>query len=265
MFDKIIQSSKLQPTTWVLQQVWQNHPLSTAVHLSSKYHSLPVGHSYIPSPASIPGVVRHFMRPQILAYLFFSLTACGQTKDNSQKGSGIPKIDTTQKQSKNMSDYSPTFEKAHPIAKALLKEDFYFSPIDEAGPFGNDDGADTYAGFKDWRQTHTNENPKVFLLEQIDYWGYPMFDIYEIDIKKLIPYLKQSDLGSRYMSGIDAAIIAIAFGQLYLEGRVDKDFNELAKTAIKRQLLPELLALWGDIYKIEREIKLKKILAVLAS
>ena len=67
------------------------------------------------------------------------------------------------------------------------------------------------------------------------------------------------------MSGIDAAIIAIAFGQLYLEGRVDKDFNELAKTAIKRQLLPELLALWGDIYKIEREIKLKKILAVLAS
>lgn len=164
-----------------------------------------------------------------------------------------------------MSDYSPTFDKANPKAKELLKEDFYFSPIDETGPFGNDDGADTYAGFKDWRQTHTNENPKVFLLEQIDYWGYPKFDIYETDIKKLTPYLKQFDLGSRYMSGIDAAIIAIAFGQLYLEGTVDKDFNELAKTAIKRQLLPELLALWGDTYKIERETKLKKMLAVLAS
>jgi uncharacterized protein YfeS len=99
----------------------------------------------------------------------------------------------------------------------------------------------------------------------VDYWGYPKFDIYETDIKKLTTYLKQSDLGSRYLSGIDAAIISIAFGQLYLEGTVDKNFNELAKTAIRRQLLPELLALWGDIYKIERETKLKKMLAVLAS
>ena len=143
--------------------------------------------------------------------------------------------------------------------------EFYFNSIDETSPFGNDDGADTYAGFKDWRQSHKNDNPKKFLLEQIDYWGYPKFDIYETDIEKLTPYLKQSDLGSRYMSGIDAAIIAIAFGQLYLEGTIDKEFNELAKTAIKRQLLPKLLALWGDTYKLERETKLKKMLAVLAS
>lgn len=164
-----------------------------------------------------------------------------------------------------MSDYSPTFDKAHPNAKRLMNEDFYFSPIDETAPFGNDDGADTYAGFKDWRQSHKNDNPKIFLNEQIDRWGYPKFDIYETDFQKLKPYLKQSDLGSRYMSGIDASIIAIAFGQLYLEGKVDKDFNELAKTAIKRQLLPELLSLWGDTYKIERETKLKKMLAVLSS
>jgi uncharacterized protein YfeS len=164
-----------------------------------------------------------------------------------------------------MSDYSPTFDKAHPKAKELMKEDFYFSPNDETGPFGNDDGADTYAGFKDWRQSHTTDNPKIFLLEQIEYWGYPKFDIYETDIKKLSPYLKQNDLGNRYMSGIDAAITAIAFGQLYLEGTVDKDFNELAKTATRRQLLPELLALWGDTYKKERETKLKKMLAVLTS
>ena len=85
------------------------------------------------------------------------------------------------------------------------------------------------------------------------------------DIKKLTPYLKQNSLGSRYMSGVDAAIIAIAFGQLCLEGTVDKDFNELAKIAIKRQLNPELLVLWGDLYKVEREIKLQKMLAILNS
>ncbi|ULQ55972.1 hypothetical protein KJS94_15085 [Flavihumibacter rivuli] len=208
-------------------------------------------------------VVRHFMRPQILAYLLFTLTACGQTKDKSQKGTGIPKITTTQKQTKNMSDYSPTFDKAHPKAKVLLKEDFYFSPIDETGPFGNDDGADTYAGFKDWRTNHINDDPADFLFDQINKWGYPKFDIYETDINKLTPYLKESELSSRYMSGIDAAIISIAFGQFYLEGTIYSSFKETAIIAIKRQLMPEILSLWGDTYKIERELKLNKMLAVL--
>jgi uncharacterized protein YfeS len=208
-------------------------------------------------------VVRHFMRPQILPYLLFTLTACGQTKDNSQNGTSISKFDTMQKQTKNISDYSPTFDKAHPKAKALLKEDFYFSPIDETGPFGNDDGADTYAGFKDWRPTHLNDDPADFLFDQINEWGYPKFDIYETDIKKLTPYLKESDLSSRYMSGIDAAIISIAFGQFYLEGTIYKSFKETTLIAIKRQLIPEILSLWGDTYKIERELKLNKMLAVL--
>jgi uncharacterized protein YfeS len=32
-----------------------------------------------------------------------------------------------------------------------MNEEFYWSPIEETAPFGNDDGADIYAGFKDWR------------------------------------------------------------------------------------------------------------------
>lgn len=193
----------------------------------------------------------HFMRPQIVSCLLFVLTSCGQTKDNSQN------------QPINMSDYSPIFENAHSKAKTLLKEDFYFSPVDETGPFGNDDGADTYAGFKVWRTAHLTDNPADFLIAQINEWGYPKFDIYETDIKKLTPYLKASDLSSRYMSGIDAAIITIAFGQFYLEGTINKDFKALALIALRRQLIPEILALWGDVYKIEREQKLNKMLAVL--
>lgn len=144
-----------------------------------------------------------------------------------------------------------------------MNEEFYWSPIEETAPFGSDDGADTYAGFADWRETHKTEKPENFLLQQIDYWGYPTFDLNETNFDKLKPYLKQSTLGSRYMSGIDAAIVSIAFGQLYLEGTIDKDFKELAKTSIKRQLLPEILNLWGDTGKITREAKLKKLLAVL--
>jgi uncharacterized protein YfeS len=207
------------------------------------------------------------MKVQILAYILFSLTlnVCGQAKTHTKKTSNTTSLYTSQTKKEAMSDYSPTFDKASSNAKRLMNEDFYFSTIDETAPFDNDDGADTYAGFKEWSRTHKNENPKEYLLEQMDSWDYPKFDIYEVDIKKLTPYLKESTLSSQYMSGIDAAIIAIAFGQLYLEGTVDKDFNKLAKIAIRRQLNPELLALWGDTYRMERELKLKKMLAVLNS
>jgi len=203
------------------------------------------------------------MRPHVITLLLLTLTACGQTQDKSKKVSSSTTVDTTYKPTKSMSDYSPTIEKAHPTAKRLMNEEFYWSLIEETAPFGSDDGADTYAGFAEWRQTHKTESPKDFLMEQIDYWGYPTFDLNETNFNKLKPYLKQSDLATRFMSGIDAAIVAIAFGQIYLEGTVEKDFNDLAKTAIRRQLIPEMLNLWGDTYKTTRETQLNKMLAVL--
>ena len=203
------------------------------------------------------------MKPQFIATLLVTLTACGQIQDKTKKVSNSTPIDTTQKHTKSMSDYSPTIDKAHPNAKRLMNEEFYWNPIEEAGPFGSDDGADTYAGFAEWRQTHKTDKPKEFLMEQIDYWGYPTFELNETNFEKLKPYLKQSDLGTRFMSGIDGAIVAIAFGQLYLEGTVDKDFKELTITSIRRQLIPEMLNLWGDTYKTVRETQLKKMLDAL--
>ena len=157
-------------------------------------------------------VVRHFMKPHLISFLLLTLTACGQNQDKTQKVLSSTTVDTTHKQTKSMSDYSPEIEKAHPNAKRLMNEEFYWSPIEETAPFGSDDGADTYAGFADWRQSHKTDHPKEFLMEQIEYWGYPTFDLNETNIEKLKPYLTQSELGSRFMSGIDAAIVSIAFG-----------------------------------------------------
>lgn len=38
---------------------------------------------------------------------------------------------------------------------------------------------------KDWIQTHKTDNPKEYLKEQIDYWGYPTFEINETNIDKI--------------------------------------------------------------------------------
>ncbi|WP_143307488.1 hypothetical protein [Chitinophaga vietnamensis] len=161
-----------------------------------------------------------------------------------------------------MNDYSPTFEKAHPNAKQLMNDTFFFDVIEETAPFGSDDGADAYAGFKNWRTAHKSESPVQFIHEQIENWGYPKFDIKEISLEKLAPYLKQHDSGIRYMTGIDAAIVATAFGQLYLEGTIESDTKELAKTSIKRELLPEILKLWEE-YRETREANLNKLLQAL--
>jgi uncharacterized protein YfeS len=86
-----------------------------------------------------------------------------------------------------------------------------------------------YCSFKDWRKNYTSESPINFLNEQIGYWNYPKFDIYETDFEKLKPYLKHDKLNIQFITGIDQAIVAIAFGQLYLEGTINKDIKELAK------------------------------------
>jgi uncharacterized protein YfeS len=65
------------------------------------------------------------------------------------------------------------------------------------------------------------------------------------------------------MSGIDAAIIAIAFGPLYIEGTINKQFNKTVKIAIKRELIPEILSLWEEPYSLKRAAQLTKMLSVL--
>lgn len=208
------------------------------------------------------------MRFYLFTYLLLCLAGCWESKSNPKNN----KIDSTPgnnintsipKRVRNILWDPPAFDKAHPNAKLLMNDSFYFNLTDETAPFGNTDGANIYAGFKEWRQTHKNKDPREYLFEQINYLGYPKFDINETDLLKLKSYLQERELGSRFMSGTDAAIVAIAFGQLYLEGSIDEDYKELAKTAVNRQLIPELLECWGAPYKEERKSKLKKMLAIL--
>ena len=71
----------------------------------------------------------------------------------------------------------------------------------------------------------------------------------EIYKKYELPHTSQSDLETRFMSGIDAAIAAIAFGQLYLEGTIDKDFKLTTLTSIKREFdLRNTLVLIASIF-----------------
>ncbi|MBK7880598.1 MAG: hypothetical protein IPJ83_08600 [Saprospiraceae bacterium] len=107
----------------------------------------------------------------------------GQTKDKNKLDNSIK----TQ-----MDNYELTPETAHPNAKKLMTEEFYWSPIEESGPFGNDEGSDAFYGFRQWRQSNKTISPIVFLKELIDGWGYPPFDWNEMDTTKISQYISQS-------------------------------------------------------------------------
>jgi uncharacterized protein YfeS len=157
---------------------------------------------------------------------------------------------------------APTFDNAHPNAKKFMTDSFFFSPIEETAPFGSDDGSGTYVSFQSWRKINPHQSLITFLKEQIDEWGYNKFDIEETNLEKLKPYLRQDEMNTQYMTGIDQAIVALAFGQLHLEGKMDNDIKNLAILSVNRELLPDILRLWGN-YEITRKEKLNRLLSVL--
>ena len=83
--------------------------------------------------------------------------------------------------------FSP--QAANPKAKALMKEDFFWSPIDESGPFGSDDGSDAAHGFYKWRKANVSTSPIGYLTELVNSWNYPPIAWDEMDTNKLKAYM----------------------------------------------------------------------------
>jgi uncharacterized protein YfeS len=83
-----------------------------------------------------------------------------------------------------MDNYELSPETAHVNARQLLDDNFYWSAVEESGPFGNDDGSDAFYGFRQWRLTNKHTSPLVFLSELIASWKYPKFDWNEMNSDK---------------------------------------------------------------------------------
>lgn len=158
---------------------------------------------------------------------------------------------------KTMDDFELTPEKAHPKAKALLTEEFYWSPIDETGPFGSDDGSDSFYQFRQWRVDNKKVSPAIFLKELLEEWGFPSFDLDKTDVKELVTKI---DVGMIIVQ--DNAVIAVGFGQFVLEGKIDNDIKDLTKKAIKREMTDELLVHFISDYRQVRKDQLTRMLAV---
>jgi uncharacterized protein YfeS len=117
----------------------------------------------------------------LTSILFFGCSN-GQTKNRSTMAT---------QQNKTMDNFQYTLKSAHPNAQALMTEAFYFSPIEETGPFGNDDGWDAAYGFREWRLSNKTTSPLIYLRDLIARWQYPYFDYNELDTTKIKEFINQ--------------------------------------------------------------------------
>ncbi len=119
---------------------------------------------------------------------------------------------------------------AHPKAAVIMIEKWWWNPADDLSPFGNDDGADAFYIFKDWREGNKNTKSSLFIKYLQKRWGMSFSHI-EKDSETDLPEIEKENT---FYRNIDRAIIGLAFGQFVLEGTISPELKSLGIKAIKR-------------------------------
>jgi len=144
-----------------------------------------------------------------------------------------------------MSDHDPFNEPetAHPRARELMVEPFFWDCVDERAPFGSDEGSDAYYEWRNWRENNPSR-PLTECLRWIldgDLDGYNDSLCTDEQIEHDLAEPDEAFMAEQYdMFTLDTTIIATALGQLMDEGRIDADAKSYVNVAIRRQLHPSV-------------------------
>ncbi|QHT68382.1 hypothetical protein GXP67_17905 [Rhodocytophaga rosea] len=156
-----------------------------------------------------------------------------------------------------------TPENIHPQAKQWVADDFFLSTTEETAPFGNETGRKAFMGFKQWRKTHIYESPVSYLSQFIRRLHYPAFDLETLHLDKLSQYIAAMPSGAEMLTQQDNAVIAVGFGQLILEGKIEQELLFLTQIALHREILPVVIDHFEADYHATRREQLTKMLEVI--
>lgn len=81
------------------------------------------------------------------------------------------------------------YDKAHPNAKALLKDGFFWNHDESTAPFGNRSGAMAVSTYTKWRDTSKTKSLVTFVEHTYTASQYPPFDWHETDADKVKMYV----------------------------------------------------------------------------
>ena len=157
-------------------------------------------------------------------------------------------------------DWELARDNAHPNARRLLKEDFYWDIADEDSPFGNDTGWDTLEFYRAW--IRLSDDDEDFLHQLFDEWEVDWEEAAAIPDEELAARLEEDHHG---ILTYDDVVIALAFAQLVLAGNSEIDTAALAARALKRQALPDMIAFRGWSDPAERKARCAQMLEIVQS
>lgn len=157
-------------------------------------------------------------------------------------------------------DWELSPEVAHPNAKRLLKDEFFWDICDEDSPFGNDTGADTLEFYRAWIEE--SDDDEDFLHQISDEWEVDWERAESIPDEELKDSLEEEHFD---ILTYDDVVIAMAFAQLVLEGNISRDVAALAERSLKRQSRPDVIEFrdWTD--PAERAQRCARMLEVVRS
>ena len=147
-----------------------------------------------------------------------------------------------------MSDHDPFNEpeSAHPRARELMREDWFWDCVDEESPFGSDEGNDAYYEFRAWRSEHQSDKLTeclAWIMQPEQLAGYSDALCTDAAIEQALDEPQDAFLADSYdMFTLDATVIATALGQLLDEGRIDPEAKAYVHVAIQRQLHPKVVS-----------------------
>ena len=143
--------------------------------------------------------------------------------------------------------YGIDIDHAHPKAKDLIPEDFFWSCIDELAPFGSDEGDTALAEFRSWRQANPAVPTLQCLVWTITSVGEMEFIDYNYQLvnkEKILSQLQDKEFDDQqYIYTLDISVIATGFGQLVDEGVIEAQNKPIIKIAIDRQII------WSELQK----------------
>jgi|HubBroStandDraft_4_1064222.scaffolds.fasta_scaffold310958_2 uncharacterized protein YfeS len=133
-------------------------------------------------------------------------------------------------------------EDAHPRARAALTDAFFWDASDPSGPFGDETGLDVLEALRDLRVEDPRGSPLVMLSGLLARWEIADegWDVVEAGEVQALGEADELGLVTR-----DQAIVALAFAQIIVDGKVDAEVRRRAILALARQGLPALLAAFG--------------------
>jgi len=148
---------------------------------------------------------------------------------------------------------------SHPLARAALGDDFFWDIADPCSPFGDETGREVLEAFRDFRVEEPRGNPLTLLGELLTRWEVADTSWDTTDEAEVQAVGADDELGLLVR---DEAILALAFAQIIVEGKVEPEVRRRALIALTRQSLPALLHGWGDSARA-RATRLVKMRAVL--